>query len=141
MIFGLLILLSLGSFISLLISLLVFGFGYLLALILPLTQMEASSLFFASLTLLVLTCIFMMLISQFKNRYFHQNLGDILFDNLDEDLEDEKQKKIVTEDMSASQQKNDQSEKIGRNQSCPCGSGKKFKFCCSQKSTVLSLHN
>ncbi len=52
-----------------------------------------------------------------------------------------KRKKIVTEDMSASQQKNDQSEKIERNQSCPCGSGKKFKFCCSQKSTVLSLHN
>ena len=26
--------------------------------------------------------------------------------------------------------KNDQGEKVGRNDPCPCGSGKKFKKCC-----------
>lgn len=28
------------------------------------------------------------------------------------------------------------SEKIGRNEACPCGSGKKYKKCCSAKSSV-----
>ena len=31
------------------------------------------------------------------------------------------------------------SKKIGRNEPCPCGSGKKYKHCCMQKERVLGM--
>ena len=31
--------------------------------------------------------------------------------------------------------------KSGRNDSCPCGSGKKFKACCDKKGSVISSEN
>jgi len=30
-------------------------------------------------------------------------------------------------------------EKVGRNQPCPCGSGRKFKHCCERKHQGMSL--
>ena len=33
-----------------------------------------------------------------------------------------------------------QSEKVGRNEPCPCGSGKKYKKCCLQQSKVVPIH-
>lgn len=32
-------------------------------------------------------------------------------------------------------------KKIGRNQPCPCGSGKKFKKCCSDKTRTAPVEN
>ncbi len=32
-------------------------------------------------------------------------------------------------------------EKVGRNDPCPCGSGKKFKKCCEAKVTKRSIGN
>ena len=32
------------------------------------------------------------------------------------------------------------SEKIGRNQPCPCGSGKKYKKCCGMKDNLIAVH-
>jgi hypothetical protein len=32
-------------------------------------------------------------------------------------------------------------EKVGRNDPCPCGSGKKFKKCCESKATKRSIGN
>ncbi|PLX49834.1 MAG: hypothetical protein C0613_06385 [Desulfobulbaceae bacterium] len=33
-----------------------------------------------------------------------------------------------------------QSEKVGRNEPCPCGSGKKYKKCCLQQAKVVPIH-
>ena len=27
--------------------------------------------------------------------------------------------------------------KVGRNETCPCGSGKKYKFCCLEKDKIV----
>ena len=31
------------------------------------------------------------------------------------------------------------SKKIGRNEPCPCGSGKKYKHCCMQKEQAIGI--
>ncbi len=148
--FGFVTILSWSTFGALLISLLVFGSGYLLTLILPLNQLQASTLFLASLALLVLTFIFMSLVHGTNAPSLYENLDELLPDKWDDDWErenwaDKNQERFVAKNMTVSQEKNNQSkrsgqsERVGRNQPCPCGSGKKFKFCCSQKAKVLSL--
>ena len=49
-------------------------------------------------------------------------------------VREEKPKKLVTNDSEAASAKKKpvQKEKIGRNDSCPCGSGKKYKQCCGK---------
>jgi preprotein translocase subunit SecA len=46
-------------------------------------------------------------------------------DDWDEDDDDEAEPKFVVKQLSSS--------KIGRNEPCPCGSGKKYKKCCLEK--------
>ncbi|MCR5624769.1 MAG: SEC-C domain-containing protein [Lachnospiraceae bacterium] len=48
----------------------------------------------------------------------------------DELLSEEKRKEIYMSSKNSGTVRNDQ--KVGRNDPCPCGSGKKYKFCCGR---------
>jgi SEC-C motif-containing protein len=50
-----------------------------------------------------------------------------------EKLEKEKAKAEAEEDLALLKAKNSATEKTGRNDPCPCGSGKKYKNCCWRK--------
>ena len=50
----------------------------------------------------------------------------------DEILDAEKKKALYKEAKNLHTIRND--KKVGRNDPCPCGSGKKYKFCCAKKS-------
>lgn len=56
-------------------------------------------------------------------------------DNPQEDVKRlEEFEKFIKREMRSSKEKN---EKIGRNDKCPCGSGKKYKVCCMNKQNAL----
>ena len=46
---------------------------------------------------------------------------------------------LIPEDFSTGEEPNRSSPKVGRNEKCPCGSGKKYKKCCIGKGTVFDV--
>ena len=117
---GLLILII---FVIFFITLVVFaGIGYLLSLLLPFTMFQA--------TIIVIVNVFLItfLISALV---FHRKLDEIENSLMEDDDDDEEEENDEDE-----QQRRKiaflKSMRVGRNEPCPCGSGKKAKYCCMQ---------
>ena len=116
------VILTLIALVTLFITLVVLvGIGYLLSLLFPFSLFQATVLVTGStflITFLILSTI------------FHSKLDEI--------------KNSLMEDEDEEEEQNDENEqlrrkiaflksmKVGRNDPCPCGSGKKAKYCCMQ---------
>jgi hypothetical protein len=73
----------------------------------------------------------------FDKERLYKNMVDAKADWLyelpqwDEIFDEEKRKALYKEQKNAHTIRN--TAKVGRNDPCPCGSGKKYKFCCGKK--------
>lgn len=103
------------------------GIGYIFFLIFPLTLFQAS--FLCSIAAFVFTFITVCLILGIGVRNSHW-LSDSSDEDDDEEMEEEAEDDDDEEELSETDLKN--IFKVGRNTPCPCGSGKKFKFCCGK---------
>lgn len=68
--------------------------------------------------------------------FYERRYPRVLFDDDDDDFRDQKIQSIIESHFQTNSQPDyyvREQEKIGRNDPCPCGSGKKFKKCCIGK--------
>ena len=91
------------------------GFGAMIAQILPLSLFHASCLVIAA-TFVFTTVVFVLVSIMRSHSYYDSNDYYEYGDEFDED---------IFSDMP-------NFSKVGRNDKCPCGSGKKFKNCCGK---------
>ncbi len=139
---------------ALLISFIFFGLGYLLSLLLPLTLPQSIALAFGSVFIGVSALFAVALLYRFSTdfEYKHKRFGgrgdyedDEEYDDYDDDEdEDDDDDEYDAGDKAHTEKKGSRtswfprnvtvvnSSKIGRNQPCPCGSGKKYKLCCGK---------
>jgi len=109
------------------------GFGLFLSLWLPLSLTQATALSIgSSFTLVAMFYVVFSIISVLQP-YRHLN-DDHTWNDEDNELEDwddEPDSNIPATNSSSPHLH----IKVGRNQNCPCGSGKKFKRCCANPDT------
>ncbi len=101
----------------------IIGIGYILSLLFPFTLFQAS----LTVTFTIFLILFFLAIMEFSSKLKH--IEDLLmeddeYDEDEDDEDDEQARKIAFIKNNI---------KVGRNQPCPCGSGKKSKFCCMAK--------
>jgi uncharacterized protein YchJ len=122
---AILLLLALGLIVLMCVATAVFlGFGALLAQWLPLSLFEAAAVAIgATITLVAFLHVIAAIMGAHAVDDFN---GDFEDDDEDED-DDEFDADISNSDTSSPEPR---SSKVGRNDPCPCGSGKKFKRCC-----------
>ena len=128
---------SLGA---LIMSLVVFGCVYLLTLVLPLSQVQASIIFLSSFALLMLTFFAMIFIEELKGMGSKKlNKGGFLEDFF-EGLDADEMGDWDDWDKEEFKEKKVHNKRGGRNKLCACGSGKIFKLCCfKQKDTPIQI--
>ena len=110
--------------------------GYILSLILPVTLFQSSVLCIGA------TFVFAFIISAVtigKHIFVKQDdKMPYIDDDDDEDGEDEDEEEYVEreerkiDNLSDSRFTVVHRRKVGRNEPCPCGSGKKYKYCCGK---------
>ncbi len=106
----------------------IIGMGYLLAAIFPLTLFQASAisigtiLIIAFLALGVTVCGYLADMARILRESYEEE-----FEDVDEFGDDE-----MNENLHRFDNRIMDSVNIGRNTPCPCGSGKKYKFCCGK---------
>lgn len=120
------------------------GGGFLLTLLFGLTLFESAFLFMST-TLILLFVIFMVRTDSHLERiveYLNGEDGSYYFEDTEDGEEDEEtdfESQIKQEGIKSFKQALDlefdivDKRKIGRNGPCPCGSGKKYKFCCGKQ--------
>ena len=107
--------------------------GYILSLILPVTLFQSSVLCIGA------TFVFAFIISAVtigKHIFVKQDDKMQYIDDDDEDGEDEEEyverEERKIDNLSDSRFTVVHRRKVGRNEPCPCGSGKKYKYCCGK---------
>ena len=115
--------------IAFLIALGLTGLGVLLSWIFPLTPFQGTlvhlGLFALALTFIGVTLLF----ERIKDIFWTATDEE---DDLDEEL-DFRQRNGSSSTIQRPLPPRREPTKIGRNDPCPCGSGKKYKFCCLMK--------
>lgn len=117
------------------------GIGYLISLIMPFTLFQATALFIGSM--LVVSTFFNSTISPLMMKkstrygsnedYYDDDYDDYDDnDNDDDDDNDNREARITPAERFRQNVTVINQDKIGRNSPCPCGSGKKYKFCCGK---------
>jgi len=100
------------------------GAGYLISLILPLTLFQSSILSIGATFVLafILSAVMMSEFMPYRGKRF-----EYYNDDEDDEDEDDEFRKRLTRKLTVVK-----SDKTGRNEPCPCGSGKKYKHCCGK---------
>ncbi len=102
--------------------------GYLLSFLLPVTLFQCSVLCIGA------TFVFAFILSAVTiAKYLYENpydIGQSVYDDEEEDSEEWEEKN--RNDFLERNFTVVRSRKIGRNELCPCGSGKKYKNCCGK---------
>lgn len=99
------------------------GIGALLARWLPLSLFQASALAIAA------TAAVALVIHAFATMMHIQMHHDDQDDHLEWVAVDDDEDAVISESPAST-------HKVGRNETCPCGSGKKFKHCCGKSDPI-----
>ena len=99
------------------------GIGALLARWLPLSLFQASALAIAA------TAAVALVIHAFATMMHIQMHHDDQDDPLEWVAVDDDEDAVISESPAST-------HKVGRNETCPCGSGKKFKHCCGKSDPI-----
>ncbi len=107
------------------------GAGYLLSLILPLTLFQSSILcigatFVVAFIISAITIILYYVLPFDATNYTNDkenDKDDNDYENIEEESDNFSKRRFTVVDT----------KKVGRNEPCPCGSGKKYKYCCEKK--------
>jgi energy-coupling factor transporter transmembrane protein EcfT len=108
------------------------GAGYLLSLILPLTLFQSSivcigATFVAAFIISAITIILYYVLPFEVTNYTNDkesDKDDNDYENIEEESDNFSKRRFTVVDT----------KKVGRNEPCPCGSGKKYKYCCEKRS-------
>jgi preprotein translocase subunit SecA len=103
------------------------GGGYLISLVIPLTLFQASILCIGA-TFVSAFIITMVMVVIVIAEYREWGYGDE--EDYYDDEEDEKDVEEETDNTTKRKIVDMKTVKVGRNEPCPCGSGKKYKHCC-----------
>jgi hypothetical protein len=112
-----------------LISLGLTGLGVLLSWILPLTPFQGTVLHLALFSLAIAFIGVTLLFERIKDTFWTATDAE---DALDEEA-DFRQRNGSSSIPQRPLPSRREPTKVGRNDPCPCGSGKKYKFCCLMK--------
>jgi energy-coupling factor transporter transmembrane protein EcfT len=107
------------------------GAGYLLSLILPLTLFQSSILcigaaFAAAFIISAITIILYYVLPFDVTNYTNDkesDKDDNDYENIEEESDNFSKRRFTVVDT----------KKVSRNEPCPCGSGKKYRYCCEKK--------
>jgi preprotein translocase subunit SecA len=106
------------------------GGGYLISLVISLTLFQATIICIGStfvLGFIIIVAIVALGIDEYRSKRGHD--GEEYEYDEEEDNEDVEEE---TDNTAKRKIIDIKTEKIGRNEPCPCGSGKKHKFCCGK---------
>lgn len=107
------------------------GAGYFLSLILSLTLFQ-SSILCTGATFTLAFVIYTITVA-LNNVMPLDTIGRVDDEENDEDDYDGDYEDTESDDFSDRRFSVVNTEKVGRNKPCPCGSGKKYKYCCGKK--------
>jgi hypothetical protein len=96
------------------------GAGYFVSLIFALTLFQATALCIGASFVLAFI-IFALMLDKLIFRVVHLNRKTTRIFNMDEEENENDEEEVFVNE-----------QRVGRNASCPCGSGKKYKFCCGK---------
>jgi len=116
-----LIIVSAGAFI---------GAGYVLSLLLPLTLFQCSAISVAA-TFVSAFIITVIIIGEVFIGIMRAKPDAFSYD--EEDEEEKEDEEEVRQPFDRKKFTVISNKKIGRNELCPCGSGKKYKYCCGKE--------
>ena len=108
------------------------GAGYLLSLVLPLTLFQSSILcigatFVVAFIISAITLILYYVLPFEATNYTNDkesDKDDNDYENIEEESDNFSKRRFSVVDT----------KKVRRNEPCPCGSGKKYKYCCEKRS-------
>jgi len=110
------------------------GAGYLIAMIFSLSLFQASVLCIGSSFVFTFILFGMMFDKQtFKVIHLNHKKTTFVFDPEKENKDDEFQEEVIHH-VHKETIRPVRTSKVGRNEPCSCGSGKKYKFCCGVNS-------
>ena len=116
------------------ISVVIFiGGGYLVSLVIPLTLFQASMLCIGAtfVSVFIITMILAgIAFAEYRERGY--DYGKYDYDEDDEEDDDEDVEEEETDNTTKRKIIAMKTVKTGRNEPCPCGSGKKYKRCCGK---------
>ncbi|MEI7436745.1 MAG: SEC-C metal-binding domain-containing protein [bacterium] len=112
-------------------TLLFFGLGYLLACLSKLTLFQSICVTIGSTVALGVVAIVVKIRLKQSETYDGDEWDDEEDDYLDEENDEEEDDKDEKTPIIEVPQHFQRTPKIGRNEPCPCGSGRKFKMCCA----------
>ncbi len=108
------------------------GGGYLISLVIPLTLFQASILCIAA-TFVSVFIVTMFIVGMAFAEYRERDYDDGEYDyDDDEEESDEDVEEDETDNTTKRKIIDIKTVKTGRNEPCPCGSGKKYKRCCGK---------
>ena len=109
------------------------GGGYLISLVIPLTLFQASILCIGAtfVSVFIITTIMAgMAFAEYRERGY--DYGEYDYDEDDDEDDDEDVEEEETDNTTKRKIIAMKTVKTGRNEPCPCGSGKKYKRCCGK---------
>jgi hypothetical protein len=109
------------------------GGGYLVSLVIPLTLFQASILCIGAtfVSVFIITIILAgMAFAEYRERGY--DYGEYDYDDEEEEEDDEDIEEDETDNTTKRKIIDMKTAKIGRNEPCPCGSSRKYKYCCGK---------
>ena len=117
------------------------GVGYVISLILPLTLFQSTIICIAS----ILVVAFVLFSSEVRDslskiaeyayhNHYEEDDDEEDEDDYEEDDDDDEWDKVIPAIVRP--QKSTPSGRVSRNAPCPCGSGKKYKYCCGKQNAT-----
>ena len=112
------------------------GGGYLVSLVIPLTLFQASILCIGATFVSVFIITIIIAVMAFAEyREWGYDDGEYDYDDDDDDDDDEEEEDDEEDETDNTPKRkiiDMKTVKIGRNEPCPCGSSKKYKYCCGK---------
>ena len=106
--------------------------GYLLSLILPVTVFQSSVLCIGATFVFAFIISAVTIVKQISDRQEYTYEDDEEYEDDEDEDEDEEKEKNTFDNVSHRSFTVVNKRKVGRNEPCPCGSGKKYKHCCGK---------
>ena len=106
--------------------------GYLLSLILPVTVFQSSVLCIGATFVFAFIISAVTIVKQISDRQEYTYEDDEEYEDDEDEDEDEEKEKNTFDNVSHRSFTVVNKKKVGRNEPCPCGSGKKYKHCCGK---------
>jgi uncharacterized membrane protein len=122
-------------FLAIISAVIFIGGGYLISLVIPLTLFQASILCIGAtfVSVFIITIILAgMAFAEYRERGYDYGEYDYEDDEEEEDDDDEDVEEDETDNTTKRKIIDIKTVKTGRNEPCPCGSGKKYKRCCGK---------